>query len=309
MPLDPQAQAVLDALNAGADLDVTALSPVQMRAVFDTMVLPGDGTPVAEVQDRGVPGPDGEIPVRVYTPEGRGPHPALVYFHGGGFVIGGLETHDGTCRDLAAGAGCVVVSVDYRLAPEHPFPAAPEDCHAVTRWVAEHAGEIDVDASRIAVGGDSAGGNLAAVVSLLCRDRGGPALVHQLLVYPVTDHAFDTESYESNAEGYMLSRDLMRGFWGHYLTRPEQGEDALASPLRAKDLTGVAPATLITAEFDPLRDEGEAYAQRLIAAGVPTRLTRYDGVFHGFFAMGSVIDKGRAAVAQAISALRESFDR
>jgi acetyl esterase len=307
MPLDPQAKVVLDMLNAAGEMDLAALPPAEMRAVFDNMPMPGEPTPVAEVEDLSVPGPDGDVPVRIYRPAGPGPHPALVYFHGGGFVIGSIETHDGTCRDLAAGAGCVVVSVDYGLAPERPFPAAPEECYAVTRWVAENAGSISVDGARIAVGGDSAGGNLAAVVALLGRDRGGPEIAHQLLIYPITDHAFDTDSYRDNAEGYMLTREMMEWFWGHYLPRPEQGEDHRASPLRVKDLSGVAPASVITAEFDPLRDEGEAYAQRLIAAGVPTRLTRYDGVFHGFFAMGAAIDKGKAAVAQASSALREAF--
>ncbi|MBW2696227.1 MAG: alpha/beta hydrolase [Deltaproteobacteria bacterium] len=307
MPLDPQAKVVLDMMNAAGEMDLGVMKPAEMRAVLDNLALPGEVTPVASVEDRSVRGPDAEIPVRLYTPEGDGPHPVLVYFHGGGFVIGSIETHDGTCRDLAAGAGCVVVSVDYRLAPEHPFPAAPEDCYAATRWVAENADSIGGDASRIAVAGDSAGGNLAAVVALLCRDRGGPELVHQLLIYPVTNHAFDTDSYRDNAEGYLLTRGMMEWFWGHYLDRPEEGDDALASPLRAKDLSGVAPASVITAEFDPLRDEGEAYAQRLLGAGVRTGLTRYDGVFHGFFAMGAAIDKGRAAVAEAASALREAF--
>jgi len=304
MPLDPQAKVVLDMLNAAPPMDLDTLEAPAMREFFDAMSLPTEVAEVAKVLDRTIPGPAGEIPVRVYTPEGAGPHPALVYFHGGGFVIGSIETHDGTCRDLTNGAGCVVVSVDYRLAPEAPYPAAPEDCLAATYWVAEHGGELGIDPSRIAVGGDSAGGNLATVVALMCRDQHGPALRHQLLIYPVTQHAFDTASYDRNGEGYMLTRGMMEWFWRNYLTRPEAGSEALASPLLAPDLSGLPPATVITAEFDPLLDEGEAYAERLREAGVDVQLSRYDGVFHGFFGMGSAIDRARDAVAEASAALQ-----
>jgi acetyl esterase len=307
MPLDPQAKAILDLLAEAPMPPPAELEPAQMREIFESMNVPSQPPPLASAVDRRLPGPAGDVPVRIYTPEGSGPFPALVYFHGGGFVIGGIDTHDGTCRELCNEAGCVVVSVDYRLAPEHPFPAAPEDCYAATRWVAEHGTGIGVDPTRLAVGGDSAGGNLAAAVSLMARDRGGPALRHQLLVYPVTDHAFDTASYEENAEGYMLTRDMMRWFWGHYLTDPARGDEPLASPLRAKDLSGLPSATVITAEFDPLRDEGEAFAERLIGAGVKTELTRYDGMFHGFFAMTGAIDKARRAVEQSGRALREAL--
>lgn len=307
MPLDPQAKVILDLLNAAGPIDTAALAPEQMRAVMDTMTLPGEPTAVGGTEDREVPGPAGGIPVRLYTPPGNGPFPILAYFHGGGFVIGGLETHDGTCRDLCDATGCVVVSVDYRLAPEHPFPAAPDDCYAVTAWLAEHGAEVGGDPTRLAVAGDSAGGNLAAVVAMMARDRGGPALCHQLLIYPVTDHHCDTASYQEHAEGYMLTRDMMRWFWSHYLADAAQGDDPLASPLRAQDLSRLPPATVITAEFDPLRDEGEAFAEKLIAAGVDTRLTRYDGVFHGFYGMTKAIDKARRAVEQSAGALRESF--
>jgi acetyl esterase len=200
-----------------------------------------------------------------------------------------------------------VASVDYRLAPEAPFPAAPEDCYAATRHLAGHAAELGADPARVAVAGDSAGGNLAAVVAQLARARGGPRLVHQLLVYPVTDHSFDTVSYRENAQGYLLSRDLMKWFWRHYLARPEDGASPLASPLRAPDLGGLPPATVITAGFDPLRDEGEAYAERLRGAGVPTELLRYDGLFHGFFGMGESIERARDAMQRACNALRGAF--
>jgi acetyl esterase len=233
--------------------------------------------------------------------------PGIVYFHGGGFVIGNLDSHDGTCRALANASGCAVVSVDYRLAPEHRFPAAPEDCYAALRFVAERGAELGIDARRLAVAGDSAGGNLAAVTALLARERRGPDVRFQLLVYPVADHAFDTPSYRDNAEGYFLSAAMMRWFWGHYLERPEQGDDPLASPLRAKDLAGLPPALVITAEYDPLRDEGEAYAARLKQAGVAAELLRYDGQIHGFFSLFDALDDGRAAVERAGAALRAAL--
>jgi acetyl esterase len=313
MPLDPQAKQVLDMINAAPSFDLEG-DPAEARAFFEQMNVPDGSPPAARVEDRTIPGPGGEIAVRIYAPEAPAPEdagalPVLVYFHGGGFVIGSIETHDGTCRQLARGADCVVVSVDYRLAPEHTFPAAPEDCYAATAWVAEHAAEIGADPARIAVGGDSAGGNLAAVVCLMARDRSGPALAHQLLIYPVTDYAFETGSYRENAEGYMLTLPMMKWFWNHYLADPAEGAGELASPLRAANLAGLPSATVLTAEFDPLRDEGEAYAQRLSEAGVKTQLTRYDGVFHGFFAMGALIDRANAAVDEACTALRDAFAR
>jgi acetyl esterase len=245
--------------------------------------------------------------VRIYTPEGAPPHPLLVFFHGGGFVICNVDSHDGTCRLLCNGAGCLVVSVDYRLAPEAKFPAAPEDCYAATCWAAENAAALGADPQRLAVAGDSAGGNLAAVVPLMARERGGPELAHQLLVYPVTNHAFDTPSYQEHAEGGLLSRKMMIWFWQHYLEKPEDGQNPLASPLRASDLRGLPSATVITAEYDPVRDEGEAYAARLREAGVPTVLTRYDGMMHGFFSMSGFIDRAEEAVSQAAEALRNAF--
>jgi acetyl esterase len=232
----------------------------------------------------------------------------LVYFHGGGWVLGGLETHDGVCRGLANGAACVVVSVDYRLAPENKFPAAAEDCYAAAAWVAKHAPVIGGDPRRIAVGGDSAGGNLSAVVALMAGDRQGPELSLQLLVYPVTDSACDTPSYRENAEGYLLTRDAMAWFWNHYVRDDRDRINPHAAPLRAGNVAGTPPALVITAEFDPLRDEGEAYARRLEAAGVPVTLTRYDGMIHGFFGMTMVMDKARAAMHEATMALRRRFE-
>ena len=309
MPLDPQAKLVLDALSAVTMPDPWTIEPALFRAQVREMRVAASEEPIGRVEDRSISGPAGSLSVRVYTPfePERAPLPVLAFFHGGGFVIGDLDSHDGTCRALANAARCAVVAVDYRLAPEAKFPAAAEDCYAATCWIADNAAALGVDPARIAVGGDSAGGNLAAVTALLARDRSGPHLAHQLLVYPVIDCAFDTVSYRENAEGYFLTREMMRWFWHHYLDKPEQAADPYASPIRAATLAGVAPATVITAEYDPLRDEGEAYAARLHRAGVPTSVTRYDGVIHGFFGMGNVIAKAKLAVAQAGRELREAF--
>jgi acetyl esterase len=308
MPIDPQARAILDgaaALNAPSVEEVGVEEARRSLAALVAMQSPSPD--LGGVEDRQIPGPAGKIPVRVYTPLGAGPFPVLVYFHGGGFVLCNVDTHDGTCRSIAAGSGCVVVSVDYRLAPEHRFPAAAEDCYAATRWVAGNAGLIGGDATRIGVGGDSAGGNLAAVTALMCRDRGGPRLGFQLLVYPVIDAACDTPSFRENAEGYYLTASAMRWFWAHYLAEPHDGAHPYATPLRAPDLSGLPPALIITAEYDPLRDEGETYAKRLGAAGVPVTLSRYDGMIHGFFSMGMMLDRGREAMAEAAAALRSAL--
>jgi acetyl esterase len=305
--LDPQAKALLDAMPAMPDFDEIDLAALRMGMQAQSSLSPGEPEPVARVENRTLPGPGGEIPVRIYAPEGSGPFPVLVYFHGGGFVLCDLETHDGTCRSLANGAGCLVVSVDYRLAPEHPFPAGPEDCHAVARWVAERGAEIGADPTRIALGGDSAGGNLAAVVALMARERGGPALRFQLLIYPVTDCSFDTDSYRDNAEGYFLTTAMMKWFWRQYLSEPSQADQPFASPLRAADLSGLPPAHVVTAGYDPLRDEGEAFAERLRAAGVPVSARRFDGMFHGFFGMTAFLDVAKEAMGESCEALRKAL--
>jgi len=308
MPLDPQARMLIDQLAALGGAPTNTLSVAEAREGMRNMTAmrpPGDE--VAHVEDRRIPGPLGEIPVRIYAPEGKKPLPVLVYFHGGGWVIGDIETHDGTCRMIANGAGAVVVSVDYRLAPEHKFPAAAEDSYAATTWVAANAASIGGDPARVAVGGDSAGGNLSAVVALMARDRGGPRLVYQLLIYPVTDASFDQPSYRDNADGYFLTRDSMLWFWNHYRASDADRNNPYACPLQAKDLRGLPPALVITAEFDPLRDEGEAYAARLEEAGVAVKLSRYDGMIHGFFSMSLILDKGKAAVAEATQALRSAL--
>lgn len=310
MPLDPEAKVMLDAMSAAPTVDIFSLPHTIVRQQFGAMPG-GPAAPeieMARVESRDIDGPQSKIPVRIYTPKGGAARkPGIVFFHGGGFVLCSLDTHDSTCRELARGTDAIVISVDYRLAPEAKFPAAPEDCYAATQWAALQAKSLGIDPSRIAVAGDSAGGNLAAVVSLMCRDRGGHLPLHQLLVYPVTDFDFETESYRTNGEGYFLSRDMMRWFWHHYLETDADGESPLASPLRARDLTGLPAATVITAEYDPLRDEGRAYAERLAAAGVPTRYTNYDGVFHGFFGMTAQLPRARQAVDDACSALRKAF--
>jgi acetyl esterase len=310
MPLHPQAQGLLEQMAAAGGPPLEEMPVEAARQMIAAMAeLAGPPEEVARVEDRAVPGPEAgvEIPVRIYTPAGTGPLPALVYFHGGGWVIGNIESHDAPCRALANAAGCVVVSVDYRLAPEFKYPAAAEDCYVATRWVAENAAALGVDPQRIAVGGDSAGGNLTAVVSLMARDRGGPPLIFQLLVYPVTDYAYETVSYQENADGYLLTRASMVWFWDHYLPGEDAGAEPYASPIRAKDLTGLPPALVITAEFDPLRDEGEAYAARLQQAGVPVTLHRYDGMIHGFFQMAGVLEPGKAAIEESAQALRAAF--
>lgn len=309
MPLDPKAKAVIDQMASIPLPAWSELDAVTYRSILDAVRFPPPPIELAEIVNRTIPGPAGELPVRIYRNSLAPNQPGIVYFHGGGFVIGSLDSHEGGCRRLSKGVDCTVVSVDYRLAPEHPFPAGIEDAYAATQWVAANAAALGIDAKRIAVAGDSAGGTLAAVTALLARDRGGPSIRHQLLVYPVTDLLFASESYRTNGEGYYLTRDMMGWFRRQYMPDSHAFDDPLASPLYARDLSRLPPATVITAEFDPLRDEGEAYAQRLKEATVPTRVKRYDGVFHGFFSMAGVIDQGDEAVAWAVGELRQAFAR
>ncbi|PZF89341.1 alpha/beta hydrolase [Micromonospora deserti] len=264
----------------------------------------GEVEPVHEVRDTQVPGPAGDLPVRIHRPAGEGPLPTLVYFFGGGWTLGSVDTADGICRRLANAVPCQVVTVGYRLAPEHRFPAAVHDCHAATRWIATHPGGFGVDPDRIAVGGDSAGGNLAAAVTLLAR-AGGPRLAAQLLVYPNTDQTGEVDG--DGDDPLLFNRRSVAWYRAHYLADPADARDPLASPLLAADLTGLPPALVVTAEHDPLCDEGERYAGRLRDAGVPTTLTRYPGMIHGFFAMPGAFDDARRAQDQAAAFLRERF--
>lgn len=308
MALEPQTRKILDLIHERQGDFVLGRSDVATaRRVSDARPMPPG--PDCRVDERRIPGPAGELAIRCYRPLGaEGPLGALVYFHGGGFVLGGLDGHDGVCRQLSVESGGAVVSVDYRLAPEARFPAAPEDCLAATRWVHANADSLGVDPARVAVGGDSAGANLAAVVAQLLRDAEGPALVFQLLVYPVTDwRTMDSPSYRENADGYFLTRLACGWFREQYARDEADWSDPRFSPLLAKDLSRLPPALVVTAEHDPLRDEGEAYAAALREAGVAAAATRYDGTIHGFFSLYPFLDVGRRAVGEACGSLRASF--
>lgn len=333
MTVTPEVRALLNMIalaDAGA---IEEQTPEEARDAYARLAALAGHEDVASTADHRVPTPAGGVPVRAYVPLGEavGPRPVLVYFHGGGWTIGSVETHDNTCRSLANGSGTAVVSVDYRLAPEHPYPAALEDCLAALDWVVDSAGELGVDARRLALGGDSAGGNLAA---LIAQQRcgpgaggsaagrggdggspGGPPIRFQLLVYPVTDLTMSHPSIDENGEGYLLTKATMTWFGRNYLGAGDDGAllvdpaDPRVSPLRAPAdaLVGLPPALVITAEHDPLRDEGEAYAEALRAAGVEVAVTRYDGVIHGFFSLPGMIPEGKAALDEASAALRAAL--
>jgi acetyl esterase len=309
VPLDPQLRAMRDQLERDNVPPLYTMSLADARAADLASIRAGGGTPepVHEVTSLAIPGPGGELALRLYRPSGERPLPVLLYFFGGGWVLGTIDTADGVSRSLANSAGALVVVVGYRLAPEHPFPAAIDDCFAAVRWVAEHAQEIGADASRIAVGGDSAGGNLAAAVALRARDE-GPGLVGQLLIYPNTDQLADDESMRAADDPFLFNHHSVAWYRQHYLTSPHDAASALASPLRAGSLAGLPPALVITAEYDPLRDQGEAYARRLAQEGVQVELSRYPGMAHGFFTMIGTVDASRAAIARAASRLREWLD-
>jgi acetyl esterase len=304
--LDTRAAALVDELESGVAPPSSTLSVPTGRALLEELLAIEDPEPVGSVTDLAIQGPDAEIPLRIYVPEGEGPFPLLVYFHGGGWVRGSLDAYDGLCRLLTNGAGCVVVSVGYRRAPEHPFPAGLEDCYAAMSWVAEHAADLQGDPKRVAVGGDSAGGNLAAAVTLAARDRDGPEVDHQLLVYPAVNPPsvrwFD--SYDENGTGYFLEMDTIEWYLDHYLPGDAHVSNAYAFPLRARSLSGLPPGTVLTAGFDPLRDEGQAYADRLADAGVAVKRLEYESQIHGFLSFYEHIDEGRAAIDDAAGSLR-----
>jgi acetyl esterase len=311
MALDPQLKAYADQVAVMGSPPRHTLAPETVRMTMAAeLEMQADRTmlePVSNVENRTIPGPDAEIPIRIYTPQGAEPYPVVVYFHGGGWVLGNLETHDGICRAVANGAACVVVAVDYRLAPEHKFPAAPEDCYAATRWAARHIQEINGDRARLAVAGDSAGGGLAAVVALMARDRGGPSLAFQMLLYPITDLRMASASYEENAHAPMLTRDDMIWFREHYIRDARDVMDPLASPLLAHNLSGLPPALIVTAGYDPLRDEGEQYGKRLQEVGTPVTVRRYDDLAHGFFGLDLIVNRAREAKFQTIAHLRTAL--
>lgn len=310
MALDPKARALLNTMEAveKAPLHLQTVETARRDSITQLLNMSSRLPLIRNVENRNIPGPDVEIPIRVYTPEIQKPLPLLLFFHGGGFVVCNLDTHDWLCRELCFGAECIVVSVDYRLAPEWKFPAATRDCFAATCWAAQHAVEIGADPARIVISGDSAGGNLAAITALRARDENGPSLRGQLLFYPVTDHyTADTASYKENAEGYGLTRDQMVWFWDHYLAAEADAVHPYASPLRAPDLKGLPPAMIVTAEYDPLRDEGIAYANRLVEAGVVVTHSHFEGMIHGFVTYGNALDQTRQAIRKACTWLRETF--
>jgi acetyl esterase len=306
--LDPQAREVMNYL-AGLNLpSIDRIAPSEARRQYRDVraALRPPAPDLFEVRDLAAAGTAGAISLRLYRPA-EGVLPALVYFHGGGWVVGDLETHDVVCRQIAMQAHAVVIAVDYRLAPEHPFPAAVEDAWGATTWIAAHAAELGIDSKRLAIGGDSAGGGLAAVVALMARDSGKLRLTLQVLVYPVTDLRAESASYSKYAEGYFLTRAAMQWYAAQYAPTPQAIEDWRASPLRAPWVHGVAPALIIAAELDPLCDEGEAYARRLQGARVPVEYHRLDGMIHGFLTMGGRIDAANQAITMIAAALRKAF--
>ena len=310
--LHPQTRALLDFIEQKKIPPTHTLSVADARAYYRdrrsvTQPVPPEVALVRELQ---MDGPQGPIPMRLYRPIGSSAGsllPVLVYYHGGGWVIGDLDTHDSLCRALCNESGCAVVSVDYRLGPEHRFPAAVNDALAATRWVRAQAAELKLDASRLAVGGDSAGGNLAAVVSIAARDSGDLPIAYQLLIYPATDQHRSAPSHTTNGEGYLLTRETMDYFSGHYISDPAQYPDWRASPLLHADLSKLPPALVLTAGFDPLRDEGAAYAEALTAAGNRASYVCFERQIHGFITMGKVLDEANTAVTMCAAALRRAL--
>jgi acetyl esterase len=308
--LHPQIQKVLENM-ARLDLKpIEAMTPAEAREQMEMMAASrkAEPLPTARIENRAILGPAGEIPVRIYWPNAAGTRPAIVYYHGGGHVIGSLDSHDLVARNLCGGAGAVVVSIDYRMGPEHRFPAAVEDSFAALEWVHANAASLGADPDRLGVHGDSAGANLAAVVALVARDKGGPKLRLQSLVYPVADFRMETESYKKYATDCgILTAEAMKWFRGHYLRTMDDATDWRASPVLAPSVAGVAPAIVIAAECDVLRDEGLAYAERLKAAGVPVEYKRYAGMIHAFFGMMPAVDDAMNAQQQVWAAFKEAF--
>lgn len=310
MPVDPQVAAFLERIAALNAPPIYTLSPAAARKTVPQIPPPYE--PIARVEDRRIPGPDGDVPVRIYTPlaavrqPGQGPLPLMVFFHGGGWMVADVPAYEHLARIIANAMDCIVVSVDYRLCPEHRFPAGLEDCYAATVWSAENAGSLGGDPRRIVVCGDSAGANLAAAVSLLARDRMGPPIAYQLLIYPVADNNFDTASYQQNATGFMLTQAAMRWYWDAYLPQGATATPPYAAILKA-ELKGLPPAHVITAEFDPLRDEGEAFVERLKEAGIPVTFKRYDGMIHGFVRRTDLFATAHLAIQEMAQTLQSAL--
>ena len=309
MALHPQIIDIMNklaALNLPPATDLT-VEEARKNSYLGRAEIELEEEPVGRIEDRSIPGPAGDLPIRIYWPESGSNHPLVMLFHGGGWVFGDLESEDTTCRGLCRRVGAVVVSVDYRLAPETAYPGAVDDCYAATLWAVDHAIELGIDPSRIATSGTSAGGNLAGAVAMMARDRGGPAISHQVLFCPVIDADFERPSYIQNATDYGLTRDVMIWFWGHYTGDGGSRNEPYASLIRAQDLSGLADATIIAAEYDPLLDEALAYGEALRAAGVKTRTTVYDGMTHGFNNRVGPVDAAKVALDEAAAGIRASF--
>lgn len=303
MTLDPQVQQFLERAGRGFS-DYVTLTPAQVRKqsfeVFRTKPKPPE-IAIARTENKIIPGPTQDLKIRIFTPHGDPPFPGLMYFHGGGFVTRDqMEMYEQTCRMMCRGANCVVVAVDYRLAPENPFPAAPEDCYAATCWVANHAKELHIDPSHLGVWGESCGGNLATVIPMMARDHSGPKLSCQILVTPMLDCTMNTPSYRDNATGYYLTKEAMQWFWRHYLSREEDQANVYASPTQAKDLRNLPSAFVVTVEYDPMCDEGNMYAKRLTEANVHVIHRSYPGLIHGFFDLYTIVHKANEACQDII---------
>ncbi|MEZ5489573.1 MAG: alpha/beta hydrolase [Gammaproteobacteria bacterium] len=309
MPLDPQAQALLDKVEQSGILPYERMTPELARKFYQKACEAGGGSPpeVYCVEDMAIPGPAGDLNLRCYRASTAGNLPVLLFFHGGGFTIGSLQSHDAVCRYLCAEAQCLVLSLDYRLAPEHKFPAAVEDAWAATCWLAEHAVQLGADPTRIAVAGDSAGGNLAAVTCLMAREAGQPGICYQVLIYPGTDMTESLASHRDYGEGYLLTSSLISWFHQNYLPQGIDLKTWQGSPLHASDHRDLPPAHVITAGFDPLQDEGRAYAEKLKAAGVPVSFHHYEGMLHGFVTQPGYMEQARAALAECGLKLKQAF--
>ncbi|WP_458122350.1 alpha/beta hydrolase [Paenibacillus sp. Z6-24] len=308
MPLDPQVQDFLNMYNQYQMPVMDSIDPKMIRSMESSSALQQNvpQTDIYRVEDRSIPLADRQITVRLYTPTDANVHPALIFYHGGGWVLGSLDSHDELCRKLAREAECVVISVDYRLAPEHPFPVAVWDAYDSLHYIAEHAEEYGIDAKRIAVSGDSAGGNLAAVACIIARDKSGPEICYQLLFYPSMGNATDTPSYRENSQGYLLTADMMNWFRKCYFKQPEDENHPYASPVLSGDLSGLPPALIMTAEYDPLRDSGAEYARRLKKEGVEAEYICYDGMIHGFVTMGQ-LDRTQEAIILSAERLKHVY--
>ena len=307
MPLIPEYQAMMDQLKEVGAPPIQDMAVAEVRAMYKVSQPVYEDLSVFLIKQSEISGPAGPIPVRIYVPSAAGPHPMIFLYHGGGWVIGDLDTADSEARELCVGTNALVISVDYRLAPENQFPAAVDDSFAVFKQANQLAQQFNGDPERIAVAGDSAGGNLAAVMAQMARDQNGPAICFQLLVYPVTDGTnLERNSYHEMANGYLLTRDAMVWFWDHYCPEEDRG-NPLASPLLADNFSNLPPALVMTAKYDPLCDEGEEYAKRLSSAGTSVEHKHYEGYMHGFFSHTPMIPSIRESMEDACSALRRVF--